>query len=78
MNKAASAEGGARDGFETLLGENRVERFILGKRVGASRVMLGSPTSRKLMLPVRGQWWGGKKTLLILGNATECYKSLSF
>ena len=55
MNKAASAEGGARDGFETLLGENRVERFIVGKRVGASRVMLGSPTSRKLMLPVRGQ-----------------------
>lgn len=34
MNKAASAEGGARDGFETLLGENRVERFIVGKRVG--------------------------------------------
>ena len=40
--------------------------------------MLGSPTSRKLMLPAKGQWWGGKKSLLNLGYATECYKSLSF
>ena len=34
MNKAESAGWGAGDGFETLLGENTVERLVVGKGVG--------------------------------------------